>query len=70
MGFPRQEYWTGLPIPSPGDHPHPGIELRSPAGQVDSLALHPLGSPLQVWAAGLKTQIYSNLTISLGVESL
>ena len=70
MGFPRQEYWTSLPIPSPGDLPHPGIELRSPAGQVDSLALHPLGSPLQVWVAGLKAQIYSNLTISLGVESL
>ena len=70
MGFPRQEYWTALPFPSPGDLPHPGIELRSPAGQVDSLALHPLGSPLQVWVAGLKAQIYSNLTISLGVESL
>jgi len=26
MGFPRQEYWSGLPFPPPGDHPHPGIE--------------------------------------------
>ena len=70
MGFPRQEYWTGLPFPSPGDLPHPGIELWSPAGQVDSLPLHHLGSPLQVLVAGLKAQIYSNLTISLHVESL
>ena len=31
MGFPRQEYWRGLPFPSPGDLPHPGIEPESPA---------------------------------------
>ena len=31
MGFSRQEYWTGLPSPSPGDLPNPGIELQSPA---------------------------------------
>ena len=31
MGFPRQEYWSGLPYFSPGDLPNPGIELRSPA---------------------------------------
>ena len=37
MEFPRQEYWSGLPFPSPGNLPHPGIELRSPALQVDSL---------------------------------
>ena len=30
-GFPRQEYWSGLPFPSPGDLPNPGIEPRSPA---------------------------------------
>ena len=37
MGFSRQEYWIGLPFPSPGDLPDPGIEPRSPALQVDSL---------------------------------
>ena len=37
MGFPRQEYWTGLPFPSPRDLPDPGIEPRSPALLVDSL---------------------------------
>ena len=31
MGFSRQQYWNGLPFPSPGDLPDPGIELRSPA---------------------------------------
>ena len=37
MGFSRQEYWTGLPFPSPGDLPNPGIELRPPAFQAYSL---------------------------------
>ena len=37
MGFSRQEYWDGLPFPSPGDLPHPGIELGSPELQADSL---------------------------------
>ena len=31
MGFPRQEYWSGLPFPSPGDLPNPGMEPASPA---------------------------------------
>ena len=37
MGFSRQEYWSGLPFPSPGDLPDSGIELRSPALQADAL---------------------------------
>ena len=37
MGFPRQEYWSGLPFPSAGDLPHPGIKPRSTALQADSL---------------------------------
>ena len=37
MGFSRQEYWTSLPFPSPGDLPDPGIKPRSPALQADSL---------------------------------
>jgi len=35
MGFPRQEYWSGLPFPSLGDLPDPGIEPRSPELQAD-----------------------------------
>ena len=37
MGFSRQEYWSGLPFPSPGDLPDPGTEPRSPSLQTDSL---------------------------------
>ena len=37
MGFPRQEYWSGLPFPSPGDLPDPEIEPVSSALEVDSL---------------------------------
>ena len=41
MGFPRQEYWSGLPFPSSGDLPDPGIEPGSPALQADSLLTEP-----------------------------
>ena len=41
MGFSRQEYWSGLPFPSPGDLPNPGIEPGSPALQADSLLAEP-----------------------------
>ena len=37
MGFSRQEYWSGLPFPSPGDLPDPGIEPWSPSLQADPL---------------------------------
>ena len=43
--FLRQERWRGLPYPSSGDPPDPGIEPVSPAWQVDSLPLSHLGSP-------------------------
>ena len=45
MGFPRQEYWSGLPFPSPVDLPDPGIKPWSPALQADSLLLSHQGSP-------------------------
>ena len=41
MGFSRQEYWSGLPYPSSGDLPDPGIEPRSPALQADALTTEP-----------------------------
>ena len=43
MGFPRPEYWSGLPCPSLGDLPDPGTEPRSPALQADSLPSEPAG---------------------------
>ena len=46
MGFSRQEYWSGLPFPSPGDLPDPGIEPKSPTLQADTLTSAPPGKPL------------------------
>ena len=43
MGFSRQEYYSGLPLPSPGDLPDTGIEPRSPELQADSLLSEPPG---------------------------
>ena len=43
MGLSRQEYWSGLPVPSPGDLPDPGIEPRSPSLQADALTSEPPG---------------------------
>ena len=42
--FSRQEYWSGLPFPSPGDLPNPGIEPGSPALQADALPSEPPGT--------------------------
>ena len=47
MEFSRQEYWSGLPFPSPGDLPNPGIEPRSPALWADTLPSEPPGNPLE-----------------------
>ena len=46
MEFSRQEYWSGLPFPSPGDLPNPGTESGSPALQADSSLSEPPGKPL------------------------
>ena len=46
MGFSRQEYWSGLPFPSPEDLPDRGIEPLSPAFQADALTSEPPGEPL------------------------
>ena len=43
VGFSRQEYWSGLPFPSPGDLPNPGIEPRSSTLQADALTSEPPG---------------------------
>ena len=50
VGFSRQEYWSGLPFPSPGGLPDPGIEPRSPALQADALTSEPPGKPSVVVA--------------------
>ena len=45
MGFSRQEDWSGVPFPSPGDPPDPGIKPGSPTFQVDALPTEPPGKP-------------------------
>ena len=46
MGFPRQEYWSGLPFPSPGELPNPGMEPGSPTLWADTLLSEPPGKPM------------------------
>ena len=49
MEFSRKEYWSGLPFPSPGDLPDPGIEPGSPTLQADSLLSEPSGKPFVLY---------------------
>ena len=65
MGFSRQEYWSGLPFPSPGDLPDPGIEPRSPLLEADALTSEPSGKPHCILTCAvciiiLKCNIYFN----------
>ena len=48
MGFSRQEYWSGLPFPSPGYLPDPGVEPRSPTLEADALTSEPPGKPVSL----------------------
>ena len=59
MEFSRQEYWSGLPFPSPGDLPNSGIEPGSPALQADALWSEPPGNPWKTVYIGTEyTMIY------------
>jgi len=53
MGFSRQEYWNGLPDPSPGDLPVPGIKPGSSTLQADSLLSELPGKPLCIISSGV-----------------
>ena len=59
MGFSRQEHWSGFPCPPPGDLPNPGIKLKSPILQGDSLLSEPPGTP--------KNTGVGNLTLFQGI---
>ena len=50
MEFSRQEFWSGLPFPSPGHFPEPGTEPGSPAMQADTLPSEPPGKPTELEA--------------------
>ena len=60
MGFSRQEYWSGLPFPSPGDLPDPVIEPRSPKLQAGSIPSKPPGK--------LKNPIFGASSLSADVD--
>ena len=63
MGFSRQEYWNGLPLPSPGHLPNPGIKPISPALQANSLLSQPPGKPDTYTAAAAAKSLQSCLTL-------
>ena len=57
MEFSRQVYWSGLPFPSPGNFPNPGIKPRSPTLWADALLSEPPGNPIfQYKIKSLKTK--------------
>ena len=56
MEFSRQDYWSGLPFPSPGKLPNPGTEPRSPALQANSLPSEPPGKPQAIVLSVLVAQ--------------
>ena len=65
MGFPRQEYWSGLPFPSPGDLPDPGIEPESPALAGGVFATEPPGEPPVFSNSWLNLSWHSFILLSL-----
>ena len=68
MGFSRQEYWSGLPFPSPGDLPDPGIELRPPVLRADSLLSEPPGNPSDHSVYGQLSETFDTLAKSQEVD--
>ena len=64
MGFSRQEYWSGFPIPSPGDLPNPGIEPESSTLQTDSLLSEPPWKPRNVHILILKRLLLKKKMLS------
>ena len=74
MKFSRQEYWSGLLFPSPGDLSDPGIEPGSPALQADGLSSELLGKPIKISTAESlfkwKSQDYIILNLISGWEKV
>ena len=74
MGFSGQEYWSGLPFPSPGDLPDPGIESGTPAFQAEALTSEPPGKPYRKVTSTRKpsqthSPSFSHSVLSLPPES-
>ena len=67
-GFSRQEDWSGLPFPPPGDLPNRGIKPRSPALQADSLPSEPPGKPQDSGSLRGVEQVSSEISLSSHLE--
>ena len=65
MGFSRQEYWSGLPFPSPGDLPYPGIKPGSPALEADTLTSEQKGGNVELAEHGYKTPFGGSISSSV-----
>ena len=70
MGFPRQEYWSGLPFPSPRVLPDPGVKPESPVWQADSLPLSHLGSPSLEAYSNMKTDSHQKVLKQFGIHKV
>ena len=68
MGFPRQEYWSGLPFPSPGDLPDPGIEYVSPTLAGGFYTTESPGEPM-LFTTSLYFHVSSLLSLSFSAEA-
>ena len=66
MGFSRQEYWNGLPFPSPGGLPDPEMEPKSPAFQEDSLPSEPPRKPKIHNSPPLFLVVFSEVSVTQG----
>ena len=74
-GFPRQQYWSGLPFPTPGDLPDPRIKPMSPVSpelQAHSLPAEPFGKPIYIYEifSHKKNEFLPFTTIWMGLESV
>ena len=65
LEFSRQECWNGLPFPSPGGFSDPGVELRPPTLQADSLLYEPPGKQMERYALLIEELIVSKFHITL-----
>ena len=70
MEFSRQEYWSGLPFPPPGDLPNPGIEPGSPALQADALPSEPPGKPKEGIKRSLSSTQLTNQLFAFFLEKI
>ena len=64
MGFSRQEYWSGLPFPTPGDLSNPGIKLVSPVLAGGFFTTEPLGKPPEVFMESQCRHIHTSHSVS------